>query len=158
MPMETPETTSKVEGQDVSGQAPPSPTLSMRSPLQLRTNTADIDSTITHPGSVKINVKGAFIMDQDSGSPNGSYVTANGGSHDTKDIRLPNHTAVVSHIAVDVCSYGPYPLHECKREPYLIAMADWRVPRKVGILLPGAAFARTRRTIAFYEFRDGSDR
>lgn len=26
----------------------------------------------------------------------------NGGSHDTKDIRLPNHTAVVSHIAVDI--------------------------------------------------------
>jgi hypothetical protein len=48
---------------------------------------------------VKINVKGAFIVDQDSGSPNESV---NGGSHDTKDIRLPNHTAVVSHIAVDV--------------------------------------------------------
>ena len=49
---------------------------------------------------MKINVKGAFIVDQDSASPNGSI---NGGSHDTKDIRLPNHTAVVSHIAVDVC-------------------------------------------------------
>jgi type II pantothenate kinase len=71
-------------------------------PLRMRTNTAEIDSTITHPGSVKINVKGAFIVDQDSGSPSGSSV--NGGSHDTKDIRLPNHTAVVSHIAVDVCS------------------------------------------------------
>ena len=75
------------------------------SPLRMRTNTADIDNTITHPGSVKINVKGAFIVDQDSASPNGPNVnaSANGGSHDTKDIRLPNHTAVVSHIAVDVC-------------------------------------------------------
>jgi len=66
----------------------------------MRTNTAEIDSTITHPGSVKINVKGAFIVDQDPESPKGK--TVNGGSYDTKDIRLPNHTAVVSHIAVDV--------------------------------------------------------
>lgn len=65
------------------------------------TNTAEIDSTITHPGSVKINVQGAFIVDQDPESPKSKAV--NGGSHDTKDIRLPNHTAVVSHIAVDVC-------------------------------------------------------
>ncbi|TVY81414.1 Pantothenate kinase [Lachnellula suecica] len=68
--------------------------------LHVRTNTAEIDSTITHPGSVKINVKGAFIVDQDPESPKGKAV--NGGSHDTKDIRLPNHTAVVSHIAVDI--------------------------------------------------------
>jgi len=78
---------------------PPSPTISSAKPLRMRTNTAEIDSTIIHPGSVKINVKGAFIVDQESGSPNGSV---SGGSHDTKDIRLPNHTAVVSHIAVDV--------------------------------------------------------
>jgi type II pantothenate kinase len=71
---------------------------------RVRTNTAEIDSTIIHPGSVKINVKGAFIVDQDSHSPSEGVLaaTANGGSHDTKDIRLPNHTAVVSHIAVDV--------------------------------------------------------
>lgn len=77
-----------------------SPSLSTKPALRMRTNTAEIDSTIIHPGSVKINVKGAFIVDQESGSPSGSNV--NGGSHDTKDIRLPNHTAVVSHIAVDV--------------------------------------------------------
>lgn len=63
------------------------------------TNTAEIDSTIIHPGSVKINVQGAFIVDQEAATPNGAG--PNGGSHDTKDIRLPNHTAVVSHIAVD---------------------------------------------------------
>lgn len=80
--------------------APQSPSITTAKPLRMRTNTAEIDSTIIHPGSVKINVKGAFIVDQDSASPNGSI---NGGSHDTKDIRLPNHTAVVSHIAVDVC-------------------------------------------------------
>jgi type II pantothenate kinase len=96
MSAEAPQT-AKLSGDD----GPASPRLT-----RMRTNTAEIDSTITHPGSVKINVKGAFIVDQDSGSPNGSYATehahTNGGNHDTKDIRLPNHTAVVSHIAVDV--------------------------------------------------------
>lgn len=65
-----------------------------------RTNTAEIDNTISHPGSVKINVEGAFIVDRDSTSPHRSGV--DGASHETTDIRLPNHTAVVSHIAVDV--------------------------------------------------------
>ncbi|TAQ85498.1 hypothetical protein B7494_g6188 [Chlorociboria aeruginascens] len=68
-------------------------------PLRARINTAQLDNTIIHPGSVKINVTGAFIVDQDAPSPSGSV---NGRSHDTKDIRLPNHTAVVSHIAVDI--------------------------------------------------------
>lgn len=96
------------EAQDATIATPPSSlTLNTALPLRLRTNTAEIDSTITHPGSVKINVKGAFIVDQEHGSPKGVNAPAvvNGGSHDTKDIRLPNHTAVVSHIAVDVsCS------------------------------------------------------
>ena len=65
-----------------------------------RTNTAEIDNTISHPGSVKINVEGAFIVDRDSTSPHRSPV--DGANHETTDIRLPNHTAVVSHIAVDV--------------------------------------------------------
>ncbi|KAL2147054.1 hypothetical protein VTI28DRAFT_936 [Corynascus sepedonium] len=71
-----------------------------------RTGTADtavIDETLSHPGSVRINVKGAFIVDQDTATP----TTPDGrsgspGRHETKDIRLPNHTAVVSHIAVDI--------------------------------------------------------
>lgn len=73
------------------------------------TSTEEIDNTITRPGSVKINVKGAFIVDPDVSTPavgNNSTANANGrGSpthHETSDIRLPNHTAVVSHIAVDV--------------------------------------------------------
>lgn len=78
----------------------PAPDETVSRPRRMRTNTAEIDSTIIHPGSVKINVTGAFIVDQDSGSPSG--IAANGASYDTKDIRLPNHTAVVSHIAVDV--------------------------------------------------------
>lgn len=70
------------------------------------TTTAEIDSTINHPGSVRINVKGAFIVDQGSTSPTGAGHHLNGrvspDHHQTKDIRLPNHTAVVSHIAIDV--------------------------------------------------------
>ncbi|ROW13870.1 hypothetical protein VPNG_03515 [Cytospora leucostoma] len=69
------------------------------------TTTAEIDSTIIHPGSVKINVKGAFIVEQESRSPGAHSFSGRSGSpdhhHQTKDIRLPNHTAVVSHIAVD---------------------------------------------------------
>lgn len=64
------------------------------------TNTAEIDSTIIHPGSVKINVQGAFIVDRDSTTPKRR---GSPDHHQTKDIRLPNHTAVVSHIAIDVC-------------------------------------------------------
>ncbi|KAI8627842.1 fumble-domain-containing protein [Xylariaceae sp. FL1651] len=66
------------------------------------TSTAEIDSTISHPGSVRINVKGAFIVDgtEQPNTPANGY--ANGSYHEGKDIRLPNHTAVVSHIAVDI--------------------------------------------------------
>lgn len=98
------ELSSAVGGVDSVENADINPSTASKLPLRMRTNTADIDSTITHPGSVKINVKGAFIVDQESASPSGPNVnaSANGGSHDTKDIRLPNHTAVVSHIAVDV--------------------------------------------------------
>lgn len=51
------------------------------------------------PASVKINVEGAFIVNDET-------VSKNGGSEyvhfEQKDIRLPHHVDVVSHIAVDV--------------------------------------------------------
>jgi type II pantothenate kinase len=76
------------------------------------TSTEDIDSTITRPGSVKINVTGAFIVDPDASTP--TQASDNGrvspSHHETSDIRLPNHTAVVSHIAVDVGAIPPLPL------------------------------------------------
>jgi hypothetical protein len=51
---------------------------------------------------VKINVQGAFIVDEEQpGTPQSEDY-----EHDPKDIRLPNHTAVVSHIAVDVSIHG----------------------------------------------------
>lgn len=53
------------------------------------------------PASVKINVEGAFIVDEDASGRNGA------GSEfvhwERNDIRLPHHTDVVSHVAVDVC-------------------------------------------------------
>ncbi|CAK7218816.1 hypothetical protein SBRCBS47491_003633 [Sporothrix bragantina] len=97
------------------------------------TSTAEIDSTIARPGPVRINVKGAFIVDEEpngsnsgssptregsastrrsprggSGSGGGQGESVNGRAHSPSehhspfDIRLPNHHAVVSHIAVDI--------------------------------------------------------
>jgi hypothetical protein len=78
-------------------------------PRRLTTTSAeDIDAAIIHPGSVRINVEGAFIVDSDATSPDGGG--SGGGpatpSHETSDIRLPNHTAVVSHIAIDAHPFG----------------------------------------------------
>jgi hypothetical protein len=62
---------------------------------------SDIEDTILRPGTVRINVQGAFIaIDELSTPPSDDY------EHDPKDIRLPNHTAVVSHIAVDVSMHA----------------------------------------------------
>ena len=63
------------------------------------TNTA-IHDTITRPGAVRINVKGAFIVDEGTVTPHVS--DQDGAVHETSDIRLPHHTSVVSHVAIDV--------------------------------------------------------
>ena len=52
------------------------------------------------PASVKINVEGAFIVDDELNGKAGGV--ADGVHYEHKDIRLPHHTAVVSHVAVDV--------------------------------------------------------
>lgn len=62
--------------------------------------TPRLEQAITNPGSVKINVKGAFIVDDDPRSK--SPVRADGVHYEGQDIRLPHHTGVVSHVAVDV--------------------------------------------------------
>jgi type II pantothenate kinase len=63
---------------------------------------SDIQEAISHPGNVRINVQGAFIVDEEQpGTPQSEDY-----EHDPKDIRLPNHTAVVSHIALDVSVHG----------------------------------------------------
>lgn len=84
-------------------------TQSPRKRPRTMTSAEEIHSTIIKPGSVKINVQGAFIVDSDSSTPQRANSLTNGrGSpthHETSDIRLPNHTAMVSHIAVDVSCY-----------------------------------------------------
>ncbi|KAF1812992.1 fumble-domain-containing protein [Eremomyces bilateralis CBS 781.70] len=69
-------------------------------------------TVIGHPGTVRINVQGAFIVDDEPTTPNGTVLNDLDrdhldrdhldSSHHTKDIRLPNHRAVVSHMAIDI--------------------------------------------------------
>ncbi|KAF9872175.1 hypothetical protein CkaCkLH20_10267 [Colletotrichum karsti] len=73
----------------------------IRTRARTMTSTQEIDNTIIRPGSVRINVKGAFIVDPDSSSPSNNG-RGSPTHHETSDIRLPNHHAVVSHIAVDI--------------------------------------------------------
>ncbi|GKT92756.1 pantothenate kinase [Colletotrichum tofieldiae] len=73
----------------------------IRTRARTMTSTEEIDNTIIRPGSVRINVKGAFIVDPDSSSPSNNG-RGSPTHHETSDIRLPNHHAVVSHIAVDI--------------------------------------------------------
>src|ERR1700734_1102393 len=58
-----------------------------------------------NPASVKINVEGAFIVDDEINEKNGAG--EDGVHYEHKDIRLPYHTAVVSHVAVDVSTIPP---------------------------------------------------
>ncbi|PYI02515.1 fumble-domain-containing protein [Aspergillus sclerotiicarbonarius CBS 121057] len=59
-----------------------------------------LEQAITNPGAVKINVKGAFIVDDDPRSK--SPVRTDGVHYEGHDIRLPHHTGLVSHVAVDI--------------------------------------------------------
>lgn len=72
-----------------------------------------MQSAITEPGSIKINVSGAHLVNHDEPSPGadgavelspspGSEEQEPDFEHDKRDIRLPNHTAVVSHVAADI--------------------------------------------------------
>ncbi|KAF2803882.1 pantothenate kinase-like protein [Mytilinidion resinicola] len=79
-----------------------------------RTTQPELVDAISHPGDVRINVQGAFIVDEENGSTTPSSEPSSetsmslqeledgGYEHDGKDIRLPNHTQGVSHIAVDI--------------------------------------------------------
>lgn len=74
-----------------------------------------LQDAVSHPGTIKINVQGAFIVD-DGGAPDLTGVEGDGYEfeHD-RDIRLPNHTAVVSHVAVDVSMPGVHGLYTRER-------------------------------------------
>ncbi|KAL9127172.1 MAG: hypothetical protein Q9217_003905 [Psora testacea] len=62
--------------------------------MQRRPST--LDEVILSPGTVKINVQGAFIVEEEK------HWIGDGAQHDTRDIRLPNHTGLVSHVALDI--------------------------------------------------------
>ena len=68
--------------------------------------TNDEHTSVPKPGDVRINVKGAFIVedDEEPGTPEEDF-DGEGYQLERRGIRLPNHKAVVSHIAVDVRSY-----------------------------------------------------
>lgn len=53
------------------------------------------DSTVPQPSPIRINVEGAFIVDEDES--NGRQTPPG-----TRDIALPHHNSELSHIAVDV--------------------------------------------------------
>lgn len=74
------------------------PALPKRTPKRSQSTAATIDSTILSPGAVKINFQGAFIADEEPPLTPGE----DGAQHDSKDIRLPNNKAVVSHVALDI--------------------------------------------------------
>ncbi len=71
-----------------------------------------MQSAIQQPGSIKINVEGAYIIDhEEEDSSQGSHSSSPSSHHEgdeqtyqhhNRDIRLPNHTAVVSHVAADI--------------------------------------------------------
>ncbi|KAJ6031373.1 hypothetical protein N7540_002105 [Penicillium herquei] len=69
-------------------------------PLEPDGRRSRLEEAITNPGAVKINVTGAFIVDDEPRSR--SPVEADGVHYENKDIRLPHHTGVVSHVAVDI--------------------------------------------------------
>lgn len=79
---------------------------------RISSSAADMQSTITQPGSIKINVEGAYIIDHEGDdSPEGSSSSSPTSTHEgeeqsyqhhNRDIRLPNHTSVVSHVAADI--------------------------------------------------------
>ncbi|KAI4207732.1 MAG: hypothetical protein LQ346_000382 [Caloplaca aetnensis] len=58
----------------------------------MESKASSIDHTILSPGTVSINVQGAFIVDEDPSNP--PTPSDDGAQHDT-DIRLPNHVNVI---------------------------------------------------------------
>ena len=69
----------------------------MEKDLERRPST--LEEVILSPGTLRVNVQGAFIADDEPGWLDGTR-------HDTRDIRLPNHKTLVSHVALDVRKPG----------------------------------------------------
>lgn len=63
---------------------------------------ASYDLKSLNPGSIEIDVKGAFIVDDDDDLDGQAEGRTTPPGPDTRDIALPHHTAEVSHISVDI--------------------------------------------------------
>ena len=130
-----------------------------------------IDRTISSPGAVRINFQGAFIVDEELSTPSASAddVGPIHHNHATQGIRLPNHQAVVSHVALDasasipsrlilpwmvcfVCRDSISPERELMR---VAANTDRRVIGQTGLLLAGAELDAHRRPVELCQIRDG---
>ncbi|KAL1301832.1 hypothetical protein AAFC00_006017 [Neodothiora populina] len=83
---------------------------------RVSSSATDVDMDL-FPSTIKINVSGAYIIDHVDNSPSppspasldseteqqNTLQSDDGGyEHDRRDIRLPNHTSVVSHVAADI--------------------------------------------------------
>lgn len=101
-----------------------------------------IDHTILSPGTVAINVQGAFIVDADPSNP--PTPSDDGAQHDT-DIRLPNHISVVSHVALD----ASLPHVENIRKVRILIPTDWWLAGKTRLFLPRAGLQRSWRETEF---------
>lgn len=79
---------------------------------RISSSAADMHSAISQPGSIKINAAGAYIIDhEDEDASQGSNDSSPSSNPDNegqsyqyhkRDIRLPHHTSVVSHVAADI--------------------------------------------------------
>ncbi|KAF4552299.1 Pantothenate kinase-like protein [Elsinoe fawcettii] len=93
--------------------APPNPRPTKR--RRLSSTASEMATAILEPGSIKINVSGAYITTSSppssgASSPSSGGAGVNGApseeepafEQDKRDIRLPNHTGLVSHVAADI--------------------------------------------------------
>ncbi|KAG8626451.1 hypothetical protein KVT40_005396 [Elsinoe batatas] len=73
---------------------------------RLSSTASEMATAILEPGSIKINVSGAYITTSSPPSSGASSPTSSGEEpafeQDKRDIRLPNHTGLVSHVAADI--------------------------------------------------------
>ena len=116
-----------------------------------------LEDALTNPGAVKINVQGAYIVDDQAPTPD-SISDGDGVHYERKDIRLPHHTSVVRHVAVDVSvSQTNPPRNGSPQEHYALTTAcrhastDRRLIGEAGIFYKGIAIAAGRRPPQFYE-------
>lgn len=87
-----------------------------------------------NPNDVKINVQGAFIIDDETTIAEAKNDAVGEGVHfENKDIRLPHHTGVVSHVAVDVSADSS--LDNLALGSMLIKWPDRRLAGQIGLFL-----------------------